>query len=300
MLTCKICGLKATNLITHIVRTHKMSCDEYKKKYNVKKVQEISKQSIDKIKKSLKLYWTEERKEEFKKKSHKYSQWNKQFWIERYNMTEEEAIKKISEVQRKNAKKAVEKFKPSQTQWNKQFWIERYNMTEEEAIKKISEVQAKNSIKSKKFKGKNHTNKSKQKISNGMKKVIKDYGLTKWAAHFNTENPYSIPEKQIYDYILDNINENAEHNKTIRFDENKIYNVDIIYDNQIIELFGDFWHMNPNKYNENDINPVTKLYAKDIWKKDNQRINDLKSLGYNVKIIWEHDWYNKKEKVFND
>jgi len=56
----------------------------------------------------------------------------------------------------------------------------------------------------------------------------------------------------------------------------------------IIEFFGDYWHANPDKYKKDDI-VYGKVKASQVWKKDEQRIKDLKNKGYTVKIIWEKD-----------
>lgn len=65
----------------------------------------------------------------------------------------------------------------------------------------------------------------------------------------------------------------------------------------IVEVYGDFWHANPKKYNETDILPhfPKKKPAKNIWKYDNKRQQFLESLGYKVIILWESDI--KKEGI---
>lgn len=62
--------------------------------------------------------------------------------------------------------------------------------------------------------------------------------------------------------------------------------------NVIIEVQDDFWHANPNKYKENDIIhfPGNKSYlAKELWKKDLQKIHYAESQNYKVIQIWESD-----------
>lgn len=62
--------------------------------------------------------------------------------------------------------------------------------------------------------------------------------------------------------------------------------------NILIEVQGDFWHANPNKYKENDIInfPGNKSYlAKELWKKDLQKIHYAESQNYKVIQIWESD-----------
>ena len=58
----------------------------------------------------------------------------------------------------------------------------------------------------------------------------------------------------------------------------------------IIEVNGDFWHANPNIYNENDILNFPekgKLLAKDIWENDKKHIDKATENGFVVISIWE-------------
>ncbi len=55
----------------------------------------------------------------------------------------------------------------------------------------------------------------------------------------------------------------------------------------IIECFGDYWHCNPNLYKPEYYHKNVKLTAKQIWDRDNERIECFKKLGYQIKIVWE-------------
>lgn len=59
---------------------------------------------------------------------------------------------------------------------------------------------------------------------------------------------------------------------------------------EVIECYGDYWHCNPIKFSENYFHKRIKKTANEIWNNDKNRIQLLKSLGYNIKIIWENDW----------
>lgn len=68
--------------------------------------------------------------------------------------------------------------------------------------------------------------------------------------------------------------------------------------NIIIEIQGDFWHANPNKFKATDqLNfPGGQIYiAEQLWKKDLQHIHYAESQNYKVIQIWESD-INKHEK----
>lgn len=64
----------------------------------------------------------------------------------------------------------------------------------------------------------------------------------------------------------------------------------------IIEINGDFWHANPDKYSENDIikAPGETFVAGDKWKKDMEKYKKYIELGYELIVIWESDYKEDK------
>lgn len=56
--------------------------------------------------------------------------------------------------------------------------------------------------------------------------------------------------------------------------------------NLIIEVDGDYWHANPARFLPNDLIGRKRLSAQQIWAKDSQREEKIKSLGYKVMRIW--------------
>lgn len=58
----------------------------------------------------------------------------------------------------------------------------------------------------------------------------------------------------------------------------------------IYEFYGDFWHGNLNKYDENDINPVNGLTFGQLYEKTIEREKYLESIGYTIVSIWESDF----------
>lgn len=65
----------------------------------------------------------------------------------------------------------------------------------------------------------------------------------------------------------------------------------------IIEAQGDFWHLNPKKYNSEDINAVTKKTAKEIWARDIERSYKLSLSNHEVYWLWEKDKNIFEEKI---
>lgn len=66
----------------------------------------------------------------------------------------------------------------------------------------------------------------------------------------------------------------------------KSYYCDLCYKNKIIEFNGDYWHCNKLFYNEDYYHALKGMTAKEIWEYDKQKIDYLKSCGYEVLIVW--------------
>jgi len=65
--------------------------------------------------------------------------------------------------------------------------------------------------------------------------------------------------------------------------------------NIIIEVFGDYWHVNPNIYGY-DKKPLNE-YQKSKVNKDELKIKTLKSNGYELFILWEYDIHNNLTEI---
>lgn len=73
---------------------------------------------------------------------------------------------------------------------------------------------------------------------------------------------------------------------------------DIIIDNNIIEIQGDFWHANPDKYKPNDYLNFPggkKIKASELWKKDEEKKVMVEKLKYNLLYLWENDIKRKTD-----
>lgn len=116
--------------------------------------------------------------------------------------------------------------------------------------------------------GKHHTNESKSKIVANMKHTFS-----------HTSKGEKLLQKQLMELFPD-----AICNAPI-----STFNVDVFVPtkNMIIEYFGDFWHCNPEKWNADDYNKRLHLTASEKWDYDERRLKILRSMGYNVFVIWE-------------
>lgn len=109
-----------------------------------------------------------------------------------------------------------------------------------------------------------------------------------------TPNPQSTNRSKgeigLYEYLTERLDVSVEEKKTLRMDDTWFLPDIVIDDTIIIEYFGDYWHGNPLKYDENDI-IGHKIKAGDIWSRDKKRIDTLVENGYSVIIVWQSDSY---------
>lgn len=68
--------------------------------------------------------------------------------------------------------------------------------------------------------------------------------------------------------------------------------------NTVYEFLGDYWHGNPIVFSKNKINKDNNKKFGELYDTTIKKLEKLKSLGYNVKYIWEYDW-NKFKKNEN-
>lgn len=296
---CKICGFEGLSLITHLRHIHKLKGEEYKLQYNVTTpLAIVSKEVRDKLSKINKEYQNRPevkmRSSESQKNGASY--FTTKFWMNR-GMSESQAKEKVSEIQKENSKKSILKGCPKEKQiLCNEYWTSKGYSTAE-ATEIIRNRQVKASALSSRFTGCIRTEESKKQISNSMKKKIEEVGRGHWASHFgNFTGGRSKSEINFYNYIKGNVDSLIEANVHI---PNTRYIADIVKGNNIIEFYGDYWHGNPEIFDEtklmnSDINGKSSIPK--IWERDKLRTIKLNELGYKVLIIWEYDWNNNKEE----
>lgn len=112
------------------------------------------------------------------------------------------------------------------------------------------------------------------------KTVLEKYGVN-CALELAKQSPRSKKEK-----LLENILKGYQPNIKIGKYKPDYVNKDTM---SIIEVYGNYWHCNPNMFEADFYHPQLKKTAKEKWDLDSQRIQYLESLGYDVTIIWESD-----------
>jgi G:T-mismatch repair DNA endonuclease (very short patch repair protein) len=271
-----------------------MSSDEYRRLYKIDKLHTVPQEQKDGLSKLWKDRFSDEQWKDKYAKNRK-SHLTVQFWIEK-GYSEDDAEKKISELQSKNSKRRD--YKKSPTVLSKKFWMDK-GYDEETAIKNISKIQSNLSAKSKKFSGKKHKTESKMKTSNTLKKYIDVIGKEKWTKHFgdfSSPQYRSNAEMELFSFVKNDLGYPAIANDFV-LDK---YNVDILVGNKIIEYFGDYWHASHLLFEDDEVHTNIGMTAKEIRKKDEEKIKEIESAGYKVLVIWEHDYISDENEVRNN
>lgn len=86
--------------------------------------------------------------------------------------------------------------------------------------------------------------------------------------------------------------------------DNSTYSFDIfVKPNKLIEINGDFFHANPNRYVASDIifKGSKKSYtAAEKWEQDKKKIDFAEKEGYNVLVVWESDLNENFDQVIEN
>lgn len=121
-----------------------------------------------------------------------------------------------------------------------------------------------------------------------------------------------IVEKWLEEYNINYTSEKIlKETKLFNLEINKIYQPrpDIFIENSniIIEIYGDRWHANPEKYNDSDLiyTWMGEKFAKDIRKNNSIREKHLNDCGFVVIILWcskiiKNNKTNIKEKLIKE
>lgn len=287
-LSCQLCGFTSkTSLISHITRIHHVDMTEYRNKFPSCVTQRMTVEQKQSISENLK----KKLEDEVEKK--KFLDWRSyptelKHWMRKgLSQTEAEAARKQWQSEtglKQNCYPELLERKSKQMSGDNnhmslQSLAEKHGVSLEEA-KKYTPCYGRSGEKHPMF-GKNHTEQSLQKIAS--------------APHVANPDYRSTPERQLEEQCrnLGNLKTNVQI---------KRYNVDVLFEdkNLIVEMFGDYWHMNPDVYPPDAINLYAKKTAKQIWDRDARKIETLRSIGYDVVVVWERDWRLKKELIMKE
>lgn len=114
-----------------------------------------------------------------------------------------------------------------------------------------------------------------------------------WALY--TALPDELKDYCYFAELNDEIGRMAKDNKNyFKYDFIITSNINIC-----IEFNGDDWHANPKKYKGTDFIKIKGdgIFASDIWKYDERKINTIISYGFTPLIVWESEYNANKEDV---
>jgi G:T-mismatch repair DNA endonuclease (very short patch repair protein) len=290
--TCKCCGLKASQLSKHVKSAHVLTTDQYYEKFNCDKTALMCKNYLDQL--------TTRALTRNPSKGHggKYSAHSPKF-IKYRGLSEQEVAERIAKVKAYATAKRIEI--PSST--TLAYWLQRTNGDVEQATELQSDRQRTFSL----------------------KKCIEKYGeedgyarwcarQKKWSESFTKSGAKTGVSNISNDLIAqlpksDSVR-SAYHNsemaitvKVVRQGKvaHKVFRPDYVdtTSKKIIEFFGDYFHANPKKYNAGDVirqsNPP--LTAAHLWENDKQRADGYTDAGYKVHIVWENDFRKSPQQV---
>ena len=225
---------------------------------------------------------------------------SKEHWIKK-GYSEEEATQRIRILQKKNSDKLQVKRNESPEQYDNilqpqlKYWTKR-GYSEQDAIHKVKERQTTFTLekcieKYGKDKGTNVYNDRQEKWLKKLHANFEKYGdgrsiQSKWANDIKEHLAligFDIPLKEKW----------IRSNGT----DSKAYSYDLTIGNKIIEFNGDYWHMNPDNYDENDYNKTKKMTSNEIWQYDLDKIKLAESHGYDALTIWESDYRNNPKET---
>lgn len=266
----------------------------------------------------------------------KYEQYMKQvsptcveFWL-RKGYTQEQSQLKIKEFSQKTSKRISKQYKKSYTKTCKEYWIAN-GYTQEEAIikakqhnrnmtKNISrETRSKathkylnNMTQQQKLKydqkNKQHSQRMKAKNKTHSPIFLQYWinkGYTQQQAKIQVQNIKFGDRKDGFASKIQNkcfiqlqqfLHIQLKLQKWITINKSN-YCIDAKYNNFVFQFNGTNFHLDPRFYNESSHNPKGVSYN-DVKQKDNKKINDYKNKHFNIIIIWEYDYINNKEKLF--
>lgn len=282
-LRCEICGFEsALSLISHITRKHNMLMADYRSFYPEALVQRCAPSQKAGLSEALK----EKLEDEDEKR--RFMEWRSypseiRHWT-RKGFSESEAQSKVAEFQKNQSLKGnndrtralrSKMYSGENNPMSLQSLAKKNGISVSEAAK-LTPCYGRIGSLHPMF-GKNHTSESLAKIAN--------------APHLSKPSFRSSGEIELENFCR-SICSDIESNKRI-----SQWNVDVVSwtKNVIIEFFGDFWHMNPVKYEPDDIHRLFKRPASSIWERDERKVKDLKSKGFIVIVVWERDWRFDRE-----
>lgn len=272
---CLECGIKRNDIKLHVKKIHSMSVEEYREKYgNVPMIAESTKHIYS-------SQWSGENnpgfqhngaRSPFSKKNSKYDE----EWHKERSSRHSEFMKFENDNNHFQKDYYDTDFEYlSHQRKNLDFFIQKYGV--EEGTKR-------HRAKTEKWLSTLNSKSDDEKAEINRKKVVNIGSI-------------SQPERELADIISESFK--IERQFYLR-EGIAGYKFDIRFQNKLVEFNGDYWHMNPSKYMADSYNPTMKLSAKEIWNRDDAKLETARRNGFDVFTVWENDYKKNKDKVIEE
>ena len=206
------------------------------------------------------------------------------FWMNK-GLTKDQALLEISKVQKHRSAKSPASAKGAKgfSIRTVEYWINK-GLSSDDAIKKIKEIQTTNGLA---YYKKKYGDAGVEMFNTRIHNWLNSSGNKQMIANRSKKSIELFSQLGCGDY---GVNE-----KTVR-GKQKVHRVDFLYNNKIIEFYGDYWHGNPKIYNNDKM--IRKKKITDIWAHDEKKVKDLLDKGFEVMIVWESDYvHNPKQTL---
>lgn len=116
--------------------------------------------------------------------------------------------------------------------------------------------------------------------------------------HFRVrKNKKSKEEKELFEYLVA-LGKYVVSDDEICIGDNKYLAPDMIINGKVVvEFYGDYFHANPSVYSANEFIVKKSKTARELWDIDSERKKLLEDAGYNVIIVWQHDYRQDRTKT---
>ena len=176
-----------------------------------------------------------------------------------------------------------------------EYFIEKYG--EKEGTKKYNKVCSQKSLSLTNFIRKYGDEEGKAKYKEYLKRTSIGYSR-------ESQELFQMLDKKIGKYAIENsffYLKNYEQEISIDLGncKSKVFKLDYVLSNKVIEFNGDFWHANPLIYKANDVIPLKNkpMLVSDIWKHDQERLQKIEDFGYKVLVVWENEYISNIEQT---
>jgi len=115
-----------------------------------------------------------------------------------------------------------------------------------------------------------------------IEKYGEEEGMIVWKNKFKSSNISKT--SNVINKILDELEINYDIEKCVN---GKFVDFYIEEYDMAIEFFGDYWHMNPKRYDKDVYNSRKKCTAEEVWEFDKKRLNYIHEKVNTIIVIWE-------------